>query len=195
MTGVAVLFARRDSVYKSIPGLDVYDADRNAMNFSGACGVVAHPPCRGWGRLSVFARPAPWEFVTGLFAVQAVRNFGGVLEHPEHSKLWAAPGMAVLPFPGAGRDAWGGWTLPVDQWWWGHKARKRTWLYIVGVSPADLPGIPYRIGEADYVVGSTRGRKKLPEISKADRERTPPELAQWLVDVAGAAGSGLGVAA
>lgn len=180
---VAVLFARRDSVYKAMPGVEVFDADRNAMNFAGGCPVVAHPPCRGWCRLAHFARPAPWEFVTGLLAVQEVRRWGGVVEHPEFSRLWKAPGLD-MPAPGAGRDRWGGWTLPVDQWWWGHRARKRSWLYIVGVSAADLPEIPYRMGEPEFVVGQSRHRRHIPEISKSERERTPVELALWLVEVA-----------
>lgn len=51
---VAVLFARADSIYKGLPGVDVYDADRDARTFPGGCPVVAHPPCRAWavsGRL------------------------------------------------------------------------------------------------------------------------------------------------
>ena len=46
MTQVAVLFARADSIYKTLPGCDVYDIKRDARTWPGGCPVVAHPPCR-----------------------------------------------------------------------------------------------------------------------------------------------------
>jgi hypothetical protein len=39
-------------------------------------------------------------------------------------------------------DGPGGFTLPVHQHWWGHKARKATRLYVVGCKPQDVPLIP-----------------------------------------------------
>ena len=47
---VAALFVRRDSVYKKIPGVDCYDIDRDARTFPGGMPIVAHPPCRTWGK-------------------------------------------------------------------------------------------------------------------------------------------------
>ena len=41
---VAVLFARRDSVYKTLPGTDVYDADRDARTYDGDGPSLCHPP-------------------------------------------------------------------------------------------------------------------------------------------------------
>lgn len=89
--------------------------------------------------------------------------------------------------PGAGRDAWGGWTLPILQQWWGHRAAKSTFLYIVGIDPQDVPPIPYVMGEPTHVIAASRNRQKLrlvPEVSKAEREHTPPDLARWLVALA-----------
>ena len=125
---VAVLFARRDSIYKSIDGCDVYDADRDALTWPGGMPVVAHPPCRGWGRLRHFARPAEFELALGPWAVDQVRRHGGVLEHPAYSQLWL---YCALPAPGA-TDTVGGWTLPIWQSWFGHRADKATWHYTVG---------------------------------------------------------------
>jgi hypothetical protein len=105
MTTVSVLFARKDSVYKAIPGTDVYDIDRDARNYNGNFPVVAHPPCRAWGRLKGFAKPRPDEKQLAFFAIDQVRRNGGILEHPAYSSLWAAAG---LPRPGAGKDDWGG---------------------------------------------------------------------------------------
>lgn len=181
MTGaVAVLFARSDSNYKSMPTADVWDAERDARRWPGGAPVVAHPPCRAWGRLRHFAKPRPDEKALALFAVEQVRAWGGVLEHPAHSTLWAAAGM---PKPGH-RDDFGGWTLPIRQCDWGHKAEKKTWLYIVGIGPDDLPEMPPP-GEPTGVVKPQRGvPRTLKIITKAEREHTPPQLAAWLVDLA-----------
>lgn len=184
---VAVLFAREDSIYKTIPGCDVYDATRDARTYDGPWPVVAHPPCRAWGRLRHLAKPRADEKELAIWAVQQVRRFGGVLEHPKASTLWPVAG---LPVPGE-RDAHGGWTLPVLQYWWGHKADKATLLYIVGCEPKDIPQLPMVLGTAPYVVGNgttnhiTKGQPGWrPQIPHAEREHTPPQLALWLCQVA-----------
>lgn len=74
---IAVLFARADSVYKTIPGCDVYDIDRDARKWQGGCQVVAHPPCRAWGRLRTFANPRKGERLLATWAVRQVRKWGG----------------------------------------------------------------------------------------------------------------------
>ncbi len=186
---VAVLFARSDSVYKTIPGLDVYDAQRDARTWPGGARVVAHPPCRGWGRLRQFAKPRHDEKDLALFAVDAVRAYGGVLEHPDASSLWAVAG---LPRPRE-RDSFGGWTLPVSQKWWGHRCEKKTWLYICGIHPGAIPAFPITLGEASHVVGLWSGRDRSiarKSIGKAERESTPKPFAHWLVDLASRCSTG-----
>lgn len=181
MNSVAVLFARRDSIYKTLPGVDVWDADRDARGWPGGSPVVAHPPCRTWAMLSHFAKPRPNEEALAAWAVRQVQRWGGVLEHPARSRLWP---VMLLPEPGI-RDSFGGWTLPILQWWWGHKADKATRLYICGCEPRDVPPLPYRIGEPTHCVAPSPGnvfRKKC--ITHRDREATPPALAQWLVELA-----------
>lgn len=169
---VSVLFARADSVYKSLPGCDVWDQERDALLYSGNNPVVCHPPCRSWGRLSAFSKHSVEEQGFALHAVGVVHRCGGVLEHPAHSKLWKA---AQLPRPGK-RDKFGGWTLPVLQSWWGHRAFKSTWLYIVGIDPFNIPTIPYSL---DLVPSSVEN------MGQREREATPPLFAEWLVDLAG----------
>ena len=132
----AILFVRRDSVYKSIAGCDCWDVDRDARLWPGGEAVVAHPPCRTWGNMAHFAKAPPWEKHLAVLAVDFVRMYGGVLEHPAYSRLWQAQRM---PRPGEPPDGWGGYTILVEQCWFGHRARKRTWLYIVGVEPQRLP--------------------------------------------------------
>jgi hypothetical protein len=185
MTPVAVLFARADSVYKTLPGCDVYDIERDARTWPGGCPVVAHPPCRAWGRLHYFAQPREDEPELALTAVDLVRRWGGVLEHPAYSKLWL---YRMLPAPDA-VDEWGGITVPIVQRWWGHRADKATWLYVVGVSRRELPQMPLILGRAPYAVSPGGGMRKgdtgwRPSIRKDEREHTPPELARWLVELA-----------
>lgn len=180
----AVLFARRDSVYKTLAA-DVWDADRDALKWPGGAPIVAHPPCRAWGSLWYFAKPRPGEKELALWSVDKIREFGGVLEHPAASKLWAEK---PLPEPGE-RDQFGGFTLPVLQWWFGHRAAKATRLYICGCEPWDVPEIPFRIGEPEFVVSPSSGKRKgmpgwKPQIRTPEREATPPAFAKWLLELA-----------
>jgi len=180
---VAVLYARKNSVYKTIPGTDVYDIVRDARTWPGGTPVVAHPPCRAWGRLRLFANPREDERELAVSAVSQVQTYGGVLEHPSGSTLWKHCG---LPAPFAAPDEWGGWTLAVEQFHWGHRAAKATWLYIVGITRAELPPMPHREGEPTHIVsGSCRaGEGRRPLITKTEREKTPPAFAHWLLDLA-----------
>lgn len=194
VTPVAALFVRADSIYKTLPGVDAWDKKRDARNWPGGCPIVAHPPCAQWGTLSHMSNPDPEEKALGPLAVALVRRWGGVLEHPVRSKLWPHMGLP----DGPDRDCYGGWTLPVSQRWWGHKADKPTRFYIVGVRPAQLPPMPLQIGRAEYICAggaaataeeAKRRRQCLPEfrrpsITKTEREHTPPALAEWLVELA-----------
>jgi hypothetical protein len=183
----SVLFARQDSIYKQLAA-DVWDIDRDARYYNGPLPVVAHPPCRAWASLRHCAKPRPDEKVLALFAVDVVRRFGGVLEHPHRSTLWQA-----VPLPLFGFDSFGGWTLTVDQHWFGHRAQKRTKLYIVGVAPSDVPDIPLMLGDATHTVGLWSGRNRStcrPSIGKSEYEATPPEFARWLLDLAGRCAAG-----
>lgn len=185
VTAVAVLYARRDSIYKLDPRCDVYDIDRDARTFPGDRPVIAHPPCRSWGSFRNFAKPAPGEKDLGLLAVQQVRENFGVLEHPALSTLWPAAG---LPRPGDRQDKFGGWTLAVDQDWFGHRAQKRTFLYIVGADPRDIPAFPLSLDIPPRVMTNRKGLRSgmegyRPEVTEPEREATPPLFASWLVDL------------
>jgi hypothetical protein len=121
------------------------------------------------------------EKALGPLCVEHVRRDGGVLEHPAYSTLWAEMEMGG---PGT-IDAWGGRTLPVIQWFWGHRAAKATWLYIVGCRLDSVPEIPFRLGEPSHVCGARSDRPgRKPVIGRKERERTPVEFAVWLVALA-----------
>jgi hypothetical protein len=182
---VAVLFARADSIYKTMPGCDVWDEARDARRWPTGMPLVAHPPCAQWGKLRQFATVDPAVKALGPLAVEFVREWGGVLEHPAESLLWAHCGM---PTPGRAPDWFGGWTAEIRQCDWGHKAEKKTWLYIVGVHPDDIPALPDSAEPTHYIKRNRKGYRpcsqSLPHVTKAEREHTPPRLAEWLIDLA-----------
>lgn len=74
----AVLFARSDSHYKALFGTDVWDIERDARKWPGGAPVVAHPPCRAWGRLRQFAKPRKGERLLATWSVRQVRQWGGL---------------------------------------------------------------------------------------------------------------------
>lgn len=185
MRSVAALFVREDSIYKSFPGVDCYDAQRGALTFPGGMPIIAHPPCRTWGKLRQFSTLAPaGEHALAIWAVDQVRQWGGILEHPEGSSLWTEAGLpaplcGTRDYLSAGRE----YTLRVDQHWWGHQARKRTWLFICGIPLGRLPALPVVLGEPRYTVTGGRPWHKK-GLSPGARDKTPLAFAQWLVDAA-----------
>lgn len=191
---IAALFIRADSAYKALPGVDAWDIERDARKWPGGSVLVAHPPCRAWGRMRDKARPRDDEKELARQAVRWVRQFGGVVEHPAHSTLWQDMRMA-LPGIGRRRDAWGGWTLPIAQHWWGYRAEKLTWLYVVGCEPDDIPSMPLDLRDPPRVVAQLKGRNGnprprkgdqgwRPEVTRTERERTPLALCEWLAELA-----------
>jgi hypothetical protein len=178
---VTVLFTCKGSAYAALSGVETYGRERDARTWPGGTPVIAHPPCAQWGRLRKLARIDEEEKALGPWAARMVRANGGVLEHPAGSTLWPA---ADLPAPGQ-RDSYGGFTLDVDQVIWGHKAQKRTWLYVCGCDPAQVPPMPPAGAVPTHrVTSSAKTFYHLPELSRHLREATPPALAQWLVTLA-----------
>lgn len=180
---ISILFVQEQSIYKFIRGggLDCWDELRDAHNWPGGNAIVAHPPCREWSKLRAFSKAPPGEKQLAITAVGWVQEYGGVLEHPKGSALWPACGLPV----GTAVDSYGGYSLCVDQAWWGHEARKATMLYIVGCPQSQLPGMPIRFDAIQKVVStSTKKGGSLPEVSKKNRSATPVLFAEWLVTVA-----------
>lgn len=186
MKTVAALFVLRDSVYKTMPGVDCYDEARDARTWQGGCPVVAHPPCRSWGRLRHMSHASSMEHSMAPWAVMQVRRWGGVLEHPAASSLWTA---CRMPRPGRGADASGGFTIAVEQYWWGHRAQKKTWLYVCGCATADIPAVPLVLSRASHVIAWDRRRRTgidryRPHVTHRERSATPPAFAEWLIELA-----------
>lgn len=164
---VAALYVETDGCYFGLPGVDPWDQKRDARLYAGPHPVVAHPPCQRWGQLGAI-NYARWGGEHnrpgndgGCFAsaLNAVRTYGGVLEHPAKSRAWSAYDLAKPDGHGWQRCIDGGWVCEVWQSAYGHPANKATWLYAYGVVPPDLNWA--------RVVGTHQvGRKRSKGISK-----------------------------
>jgi hypothetical protein len=182
----AALYIDPRGPYPKMPGVDCWDEQRDARLYDGPHPVVAHPPCGPWGKLAHMCKHQPRELA--LIAVEQVRQWGGVLEHPAESKLWGASG---LPEPGE-IDAWGGFTLVVNQCEWGHVARKPTRIYCVGIPLEAIAPQPFPGREPTHAVCNGRGQRlkdgtQRKRCTAAETRMTPPLFAEWLVALARAA--------
>lgn len=153
---VAALFVETNGCYFGLPGVDPWDEARDARLYDGPSPVVAHPPCQRWGKL--WAGQPLWIKRTGIrkvkgddsgcfvAALAAVRQWGGILEHPWGSHAWKHFGLFMPPREGGWitADFHGGWTCCVEQGRYGHYARKPTLLYACHV---DLPELDWGKGE------------------------------------------------
>lgn len=130
------------------------------------------------------AKPRDGEKQLAIQSINLIRKFGGVLEHPRSSKLWKE---MDLPMPGK-IDQHGGFTILIHQSWFGHKAEKKTFLYICGMNKNQLPQIPISFDCIEYTIASKikkkSGRRIKKEVTKAEREHTPIALAEFLFKIA-----------
>lgn len=188
---IAALFVARNGAYWNLPNVDPWDEKRDARKYAGPWPVVAHPPCASWCRLAGL-REARWGLKRGEdggcfeSALHSVRTYGGVLEHPAHSDAWKAFGL-TRPFPDRGwrgADRFGGLTCQVEQGHYGHRARKSTWLYAVGVDPIQLRWGPSQAVEWPAARGGTTGRGNAERMGRRERSATPPEFRDLLISIA-----------
>lgn len=172
---IAALYVQTDGCYFGLPEVDPWDIHRDARLYAGPHPVVAHPPCERWGRywyggpmLHKQGRRLKRGDDGGCFAaaLNAVRTWGGVLEHPEASSAWKAHHLNEPPRCGGWvvADWYGGWTCCVEQGHYGHRARKATWLYAVGV---DLPSL--RWGKSASKVRLDQGYHSKEECRRLQR--------------------------
>ena len=174
-----------ESPYRAIAGVDVWDRERDATKYKGPSPVVAHPPCRAWGKLQYFAKPREGERALALYALACVHRWGGVLEHPEGSELWNFAGLPKPEGKTVSRlDARGGFTVSIQQWHFGHRCEKPTWIYVCGIDARTLPAIPFRPGKPEHAIAGNKSDGAGKGISHYERMHTPPALAEWLVSIA-----------
>ena len=166
---IAALYIDRAGPYWNRPDVDAWDAERDATNYSGPWPVVAHPPCGPWGRYHHRSRHQRKDLA--IRAIDQVRRWGGVLEHPHSSQLWKDQNLTR---PGEFLDRFGGWSLDLSQCWWGHPAQKKTRLYIVGLPRLSVSLPTFRPGQTAL----------LENLAKSKRHLTPPAFAEWLIELA-----------
>lgn len=185
---IAALYVDPKGIYADIHDVDIWDESRDANTYPGPWPVVAHPPCARWGR---YWNGGPSARVRceigddgGCFkaALRAVRRWGGVLEHPEASHAWRIFALNLPPRSGGWivADFEGGWTCCVEQAHYGHRARKATWLYVVGCK---LPRLQWGKSQAsirlDEGYHSAEERRRAVKtgacqrMSKRERAATP----------------------
>lgn len=189
MTKIAALFVETDGYYFGLPDVDPWDITRDARTYEGDDPVVAHPPCFLWVNMAAvnwkrYRRQLPAWYPGGddegcfASALASVRRCGGVLEHPASSFAWK---QFELPRPQ--RGMWIGgpreWVTEVWQAAYGHKCRKRTWLFYCGKWPPSLDWTPK---QGTHQVGWFDRNK--PTVSKKDANRTPPAFRDALLALA-----------
>ena len=186
MRKVAALYVETGGVYFGLPDVDPWGKSRDAKQYRGPWPVVAHPPCARWSMLAAvnearYGIPRGQDGGCFAAALHAVRKFGGVLEHPAESGAWRWFGLNRPPTCGGWVNAdWlGGWTCCVAQRNYGHRARKRTWLYAVGVR---LPSLRWGDGP---LAGEIR---TIERMGKRERLVTPEPFRNLLLSMARSVG-------
>jgi hypothetical protein len=209
---IAALYVAPNGSYINAPGVDPWTKERDARQYRGPYPVVAHPPCQRWGKFwagqPLYIKQTGIRKIKGdddgcfARALESVRIYGGVLEHPCDSHAWAHFGLNKPPRAGGWikADTYGGWTCCVEQGRYGHYARKPTWLYVFdcelpelnwGISETVLdPAIVERMGfkraqRLGQVAGKGGGKDSAPRIG------TPLPFRNLLLSIAGTAARAL----
>lgn len=197
---IAALFVQSGGCYWNLDGVDPWGEERDARLYDGPHPVIAHPPCERWGRywgggpmLHGTPRQKKLGDDGGCFAsaLESVRKWGGVLEHPEGSHAWRAFGLNLPPRSGGwvNADFCGGWTCCVEQGSYGHRARKATWLY---ANRIDTPSLRWGRAHGDFTLldegfhsKEERARKIktgiCQRLSRRQRAATPTEFRDLLI--------------
>ncbi len=194
---IAALYVEKGGVYWNLPDVDPWDESRDARLYAGPWPVVAHPPCARWGRYWSGGPSARVRRELGddggcfAAALESVRKWGGVLEHPEASSAWHAFGIPAPHRRGGWlRDLFGGYTACVEQGHYGHRSRKATWLYVFGVEPPQLVWGPALAAICDDDFESETERRRAVKtgacqrMSKKERAATPPAFRDLLLGIA-----------
>lgn len=192
---IAALYVQTNGVYYGIDDVDPWDEKRDARKYPGPHPVVAHPPCSRWCRLAGLVE-ARWGHKRGddggcfESALNAVRKYGGVLEHPAYSDAWLAFDLPP-PIPGGGwqRGLCGGWSCHVEQGRYGHPAKKATWLYAYGVDA--LPSLEWGSDPdvqskalVSWCGNRVKSGENRPRVGKARASATPIAFRDMLLSIA-----------
>lgn len=189
---IAALYVDPKGCYAELDGVDPWPESRDARLYAGPYSVVAHPPCASWCRLAGF-REATHGYKRGEdggtfeAALNAVRTYGGVLEHPAYSDAWLKYDLPPPPWEGWQKGICGGWSCHVEQGRYGHRAKKATWLYAYGMDePPSLNWGRQLDGKSEALVSWCGNKTKKrwnykPTHWGADKRYASPDSpAHWL---------------
>lgn len=192
---ISALFVETNGIYFNDSRVDPWDIERNAFNYKGPNKVIAHPPCKRWGRYWSGGPSSKVKRLKGddnnafAHSLWCVRTFGGIIEHPEASHAWEWFGLAR---PIIGKWIWAdkhGVTTCVAQGNYGHRARKLTWLYMVGGKELELDwSLPNkeRLDEGfhskeEREIARKNGVKPIKRLSPEENLATPKEFKELLL--------------
>jgi hypothetical protein len=192
---IAALFVESAGCYFGVADVDPWPIERDARLYAGPHPVVAHPPCARWCQMAPVNQARYGQKIGddgGCFeaALAAVRRWGGVLEHPAVSLAWPA---FHLPRPyavGWQRGFCGGFVAQIEQGNYGHRARKKTWLYAYGIDPVSLKWGPGPKPTA--WISTDRPRTELAalgidQLQRKEARATPPAFRDLLLGIAATA--------
>jgi hypothetical protein len=198
---INVLYAEADGVYSNINEIEVWDILKDARKCKNGHKAICHPPCERWGRYWGGGPSVKVKRIMGddgqcfAHSLWHVRNFGGVIEHPEASHAWNYYGLAKPPKKGGWiiADIYGGFTCCVEQGNYGHKARKATWLYINKINAIELfwgksegkarIDSGFHSKEVAMTARSCPNYKPVKRISSRERIDTPVEFRDLLISM------------
>ncbi|MEE8323227.1 MAG: hypothetical protein V3R57_06365 [Candidatus Bathyarchaeia archaeon] len=196
---IGALYVDERGPYSRVAGLDIWGVSKDARLYKGPFKVIAHPPCKRWGRYWSGGPSAKQKRILGddggcfAQALWAVRSFGGILEHPEASHAWAWFSLQRPPRAGGwvSADIYGGMTCCVEQGHYGHRARKATWLYANKVSTPELiwgPSEGERLDEGFHSKDErdrarAMGQKPIKRLSAKENLWTPELFRDLLISI------------
>lgn len=157
---INILCVQEKTNYSKIPGLDLWDKERDVQNFKGNGFCIAHPPCQQWGKLKHFANDNPMEKTLAYVCLYHVLKNGGIIEQPLGSSFFREAG---LPQKNIYR---------ISQSWFGFPAEKETLLFFWKCRPVEFP----------LFVPKPKLKRSVQNLNSRSRSTTTLELAQWLVD-------------
>ena len=151
---INALFVETDGVYFNLNNIIPWDIKKDAFKCKNGAPAICHPPCKRWGRYWSGGPSAKEKKIMGddqgafAFSLWYVRNFGGIIEHPEASHAWKWFGLNKSKRDGLWHkaDDFGGLTCYIEQGNYGHKAVKPTWLYINKIKPFSFISIKSKNG-------------------------------------------------
>lgn len=185
---VAALFVESKGIYPTLLE-NWWNETKDARLYRGPFPVVCHPPCQRWSILAPLIESMHGYRVGddgGCFAsaLQSVRRYGGVLEHPAETFAWRHFDLVRPATVGWTRCNQLEWVCEVWQSAYGHLAAKRTWLFYCGSTrPSELrwdrfPG-SHQVARLPNKNGITK-----PSLNSYAAIASPIDFAECLIELA-----------